>query len=250
MAITFGMLMGIIGGGGGGIYVVVLLLLFHQNVKTAAMMALVLSTITLSGATWQYWRKKQFRKDYFIMLSILDIIGTLLGNVLLNHIDENVLKIVICCVLVLSGLCSLFKVKSSGQNDNEISKAVKKLPITAPIGLASGLVTGTTGLSGNTMVSSYLIGLLDFSPYLAVGTTTIVSFVGNFLSISVLCLSSYLFHVSSMYIDVETLLTLGIGSAVGSFFGAKLTAKIDRKVLTIILAAMAIFPGIYLLMKK
>ena len=122
IAITFGMLMGIIGGGGGGIYVVVLLLL--------------------------------------------------------NHIDENVLKIVICCVLVLSGLCSLFKVKSSGQNDNEIPKVVKKIPVTAPI------------------------GLLDFSPYLAVGITTIVSFVGNFLSISVLCLSSYLFHVSSMYIDV------------------------------------------------
>jgi uncharacterized membrane protein YfcA len=100
------------------------------------------------------------------------------------------------------------------------------------------------------MVSSCLIGLLDFSLYLAVGTTTLVSFAGNFLSILVLCLISYLFHTSSMYIDVETLLTLGIGSAVGALFGAKLTTKIDRKVLTIILAAMAIIPGIYLLMKK
>lgn len=250
MSVAIGLLMGIIGGGGGGIFIIVLLIFMKQNAKTAAMTALVLSTITMSGATWQYWRKKQFRKDYFIVLLIMDIIGTLLGNVLLNHIDENVLKIVIFCVLVLSGLCSLLKVKSSCQNDNEIPMAVKKLPVTAPIGLVSGIATGTTGLSGNTMVSSYLIGLLDFSPYLAVGTTTLISFAGNFISISVLCLSSYVFRVSRMYIDVETMLTLGIGSAVGALFGAKLTTKINRKVLTIILATMAIIPGIYLLIKK
>jgi len=53
-SIAFGLLMGIIGGGGGGIYVLVLLVFLHQNVKTAAMTALVLSTITLSGAAWQF----------------------------------------------------------------------------------------------------------------------------------------------------------------------------------------------------
>ena len=250
LSIAIGLLMGIIGGGGGGIFIVVLLVFLKQDAKTAAMTALVLSTITLSGASWQYWRKKQFRKDYFIALSILDIIGTLLGNVLLNHIDEHALKIVIFSVLVLSGLCSLLKVKSPNQNDDQIPKAVKKLPLIAPVGLASGLATGTTGMSGNTMISSYLIGLLDFSPYLAIGTTTLVSFAGNLLSLSVLCLSSHVLHVSNMDIDMETLLTLGIGSGIGALFGAKLTTKINRKVLTIILAAMVIIPGIYLLLKK
>jgi uncharacterized protein len=250
MSIAFGLLMGIIGGGGGGIYVVVLLVFLHQNVKTAAMTALVLSTITHSGAAWQYWRKKQFRKDYFAALSILDMIGTLLGNVLLNHINENILKIAIPCVLVLSGSISLIKVKSSKQNDEEIVDTVKKLPITAPIGLVSGLTTGATGLVGSTMISSYLIGLLDFLPYLAVGTATLVCFAGNFLSISLLCMSSLLFHTLNMYIDLETLLTFGVGSAVGALFGAKLTTKINRKVLTAVLAAMAVISGIYLAMQR
>jgi len=245
MSIAFGLLMGIIGGGGGGIYVVVLLVLLHQNVKTAAMTALVLSTITLSGAAWQYWRKQQFRKDYLIALVVLDIIGTLLGNVLLNHINENVIKMAILCVLVLSGLISLIKVKSVKQYDDNIVEVVKKLHIIAPIGLASGLATGTTGLVGSTMLSSYLIGLLDFSPYFAVGTATLVCFAGNFLSIIFLCLSSVFFHTSSIYIDLETLLIFGVGSAVGAMFGAKLTTKINRKVLTIVLAAMAIIPAIY-----
>lgn len=240
--------MGIIGGGGGGIYVVILLALLHQNAKTAAMTALFLSTITLSGAAVQYWRKKQVRIDYFIALSILDIIGTLIGNLILNHIDETVLKATIFSVLLLSGLSSFIKIKSTvNAQPNEVTK---KLPITAPIGLISGLVTGTTGLSASTMLSSLLIGFLGFSPYLAVGTTTLVSFIGNAISIIVLVLSGLALHTSIVYIDWKLLLTLGLGSAVGAILGAKLTTKINRKLLTFILAIMAIIPGIYLAMSK
>jgi uncharacterized protein len=136
-SVVIGLFMGVIGGGGGGIYVVVLMILLHQNAKTSAMTALVLSTITLSGAAWQYCRKKQFRMDYFVVLSILDVAGTLLGAALMNHINENALKLTILCVLVLSGLSSLLKIKSSTPDNAEITTAAKKLPIVAPVGLTS-----------------------------------------------------------------------------------------------------------------
>lgn len=249
LAVVIGIFMGIIGGGGGGIYVVVLMVLLHQNVKTAATCALVLSTIMLSGAAWQYWRKKQLRIDYFIVLSIVDIAGTMLGYAIMNRINENVLKIIIFCVLVLSGMSSLLKIKPSKKENMGIADVKEKLHIAAPIGLISGLITGTTGLSGSTMITSYLIGLLDFSPYLAVGTTTLVSFVGNLLSIAVFYLSSIVFHTPGMNVNIEVLLTFGIGSAVGAVFGAKLTTKINRKVLTAVLAAGAIVPAIYLVIK-
>mgnify|MGYP000871450430 CR=1 FL=1 len=248
LSIAIGLLMGIIGGGGGGIYVVILLVLLHQNAKTAAMTALFLSTITLSGAAVQYWRKKQVRIDYFIVLSVLDVVGTLIGNLILNHIDEMVLKVTIFSVLLLSGLSSFVKIKSTmNAQPNEVAE---KLPITVPIGLISGLVTGTTGLSASTMLSSLLIGFLGFSPYLAVGTTTLVSFVGNAISIIVLVLSGFVLHTSVVYIDWKLILTLGLGSAVGAVLGAKLTTKINRKLLTFILAVMAIIPGIYLALSK
>lgn len=249
-SVAIGLFMGVIGGGGGGIYVVVLMVLLHQNAKTAAMTALVLSTITLSGAAWQYCRKKQFRMDYFLVLSVLDIIGTLLGAALMNHINENALKIIILCVLVLSGLSSLVKIKESKPGRSEITTVIKKMPIATPIGLTSGLITGATGLSASTMLSSLLIGLLNFEPFLAVGTTTLVSFTGNLISIVLLLLSGFMLHSSIMHIDIETLFTFGIGSAVGAVFGAKLTSKIDRKVLAIVLTVVAIVPGIYLAIKR
>lgn len=242
------MLMGIVGGGGGGIYVVILMFLLHQNAKTAALTALVLSTITLSGAAGQYLRKKQFRLDYVLAFSALDIAGTVTGAILLKFIEDSVLKIIILSVLLLSGLSSLIKIKSP-KSDKEIKAIVKAIPLAAPVGLCSGLITGTTGLSASTMLSSFLIGLFDFSPLLAVGTTTIISFIGNLVSILLIFSGDMIFHTQPPHIDMETLLVLGIGSAVGAVLGSKLTAKINRKTLTILLAVMAVVPGIYLALK-
>lgn len=247
-SVVIGLFMGIIGGGGGGIYVVVMMFVFHQNAKTAAMTALILSTATLCGAAVQYLKKKQLRSDYFAVLSILDIIGTLLGAVILNLINENILKIIIFCVLVLSGLSSFIKINSK---NSEIASVSKKIYITAPVGMISGLVTGTTGLSAGTMLSSLLIGLLDFPPYLALGTTTLVSFAGNLISIAILFISGFWLHSSVMHMtDMKILITFGVGSAAGALFGAKLTPKINRKVMTIVLGLMAIAPGVYLAIKK
>lgn len=247
-ALFIGLLMGIIGGGGGGIYVAVLILYFHQDAKTAAMTALVLSTLTLSGAFFQYLRKKQFVLDYFIWLSLLDIAGTVIGNLIMNSLNENTVKIIIFCVLLVSGLSTLFKVKSIPIEKAQI-KSLSRSPLTIPIGLTSGLITGTTGLSASTMLSSLLIGVNDFPPYLAIGTTTLVSFVGNLVSIFLLLAGGVVAQKTIFQIDYHILIIFGLGSAVGALIGAFFTTKFNRKILAIILAVMAIVPGIYLLIK-
>ena len=249
LSLAIGLLMGIIGGGGGGIYVVALLVFLHQDAKTAAVTALVLSTITLSGAAWQYWRNGQIRKDYFIIFTVLDVAGTLIGNLVMHQINEITLKIVTFGVLLITSLGALIKVRTSTR-DAMPTNAMKKLTTITPIGLISGLITGTTGLSGGTMLSSLLICVFEFSPYNAIATTTLIGFTGNLVSIVLLGISDAICHTSALPIDYETLFTLGIGSAIGAVFGAKLTAKINRKVLTIVLSIMTVLPGIYLLFKK
>lgn len=249
-SMIIGLLMGVIGGGGGGMYVVILMLLLHQNAKTAAMTALVLSTITLSGSAYQYIKTKEYIKDYFLIICILDIIGTLLGNVVMKLLSENIIKIIIFCVLCISGLSPLLKIKQTKQDASAIAAAKEKTGLLVPIGLISGLITGMTGLGAGTMLSSLLIGLFDFPPFMAVGTTALVNFAGNGFSIIALWLGSAVLHRTAFDINIESLLTLGLGSAIGALFGAKLTSKINHKVLTVILAAMAIAPGIYLAMKR
>lgn len=247
LALVIGLMMGIVGGGGGGIYIVLLVLLLHQNIKSAAISALILSTFTLSGAAWQYWHKKQFRMDYFLLITVLDCTGTLAGVHLMKGLNENFLKIFILAVLLFSGVSSLLKIKS--KESGEPLPLRRKLPTAIPVGLLSGLVTGLSGLTGGTSLSSCLVGFLGFSPYLAVGTSTLVSFLGNLLSILLLIFSSVFFHTASIGINTSLLLAFGIPSAAGAVFGAKLAPKINKKVLILALAAMAILPGIYLAVK-
>lgn len=241
LSLAVGLLMGIVGGGGGGIYVIIMMVFLHQNVTTATGTALILSTITLSGAAFQYLRKKQVRKDYFIALSLIGIAGTLLGSLLMRFINERILTIAIVCVFVLSGLSSLVKMKLKKADGQDMLCASKRMPIVVPLGLVSGLITGALALSGGTVLSSFLVGLLDFSPYMAVGTTTLITLVLN--------LTGAIFHFSSAHLSLSVLLVFGTGSAVGSIFGAKLATKISRKVLAAVLAAAAILSGIYLAIK-
>lgn len=237
LSLAIGLFMGIIGGGGGGIYLIIIMIFFHQNVQNSIGMSLILSTITLSGAALQYFIKKQIKIDYFITISLFGIIGVLIGSLLIKFISENIIKVAIISVFVLSGLSSLLKIKSNCNNDR-VAKAAKKMHLLIPLGLFSGFITGSLGLSGATPLSSLLIGLLNFSPYFAVGTTTLIALVLN--------LTGAIFHASNTNMNMQILVILGIGSAIGAVFGAKLASKINRKILTIVLAVMAISSGVYL----
>ncbi len=242
LALAVGTLMGIIGGGGGGLYVIILIIFFKLSVEKAIGTALTLSSITLLSAAWQYWRKKQVRLDYFIAISVSGLAGVLAGSFIIKFINEIILKIAIIGVFILSGLSSLLKVRAKNIEDKKITKATKKLPILIPLGIVSGFITGALGLSGAVPMTSFLIGILDFSPYLAIGTTILVALVINS--------AGALFHIVNQNIDLKLLIIFGIGSIVGTFIGVRVAMKINRKVLTIILAVLTIASGIYLAFKK
>ncbi|WP_137143841.1 hypothetical protein [Ethanoligenens harbinense] len=84
---------------------------------------------------------------YFVSLAILDVIGATLGNRIPNHMNELA---TIFCVLVLSGLSALIKIKSS--MDTQPDKATKTGAIAIPIGLTSGLVTETIAYPSRSLV--------------------------------------------------------------------------------------------------
>lgn len=240
LALAIGLLMGIIGGGGGGLYVIVLMLFMNLDLRTAIGTALILSTITLSGAAWQYIRKKQVRFDYFAALAVPGIAGVIAGCLFMQYINETVLKIAIVVVFALSGASSLIKMRRKPEEARAMPAANKRLSALTPLGLLSGLITGSMGLSGTTPLSSLLIGLFDFPPHISVGTTILVTLALN-------CTGA-IFHLSAG-VDFRILLTFAAGSLVGAIFGAKIAAKINRKILTVVLAVLAIASGVFLALR-
>jgi uncharacterized membrane protein YfcA len=230
--------MGVIGGGGGGLYVIVLMFILKLSVSKAVGMALILSTITLLSAAWQYGRKKLVRLDYFLVISCSGIAGVLISSTMIRFISETALKIAIMIVFVFTGLCSLIRVKAKNEDLQNLPRAVSRLPVLIPTGLIGGIITGALGLSGAVPMTSFLIAALDFPPTLAVGTTLLIGLVINSFGA--------LFHLVNQPVDLPILLIFSAGSIVGTWFGVKLAVRIDKKVLTLLLAFMTIGSGIYL----
>jgi uncharacterized membrane protein YfcA len=152
--------MGLIGGGGGGLYVIVLMAFLKLDVRTAVGTALILSTVTLASASWQYGRRKLVRWDHVLAISIPGLVGVLCGTLATRFINDTVLKIAIVAVFVVSGASSLLKVGSRELGPEGVRPALRRLPALIPMGLVGGVITGSLGLSGAVPMGSLLVAPL------------------------------------------------------------------------------------------
>lgn len=137
---------------------------------------------------------------------------------------------------MLVGLLSLVKKKQTGKSDN--MRETSRRGLLLPAGFITGLVSGAFGLSGSTPLSSFLVSFVDLSPAIVVGTSLTVVLTAS--------LAGAFVYYQQQAIDFRLLLILGIGSVIGSYFGSKLTGFINKKVLAITLAILALAFGIYL----
>jgi uncharacterized membrane protein YfcA len=81
-----------------------------------------------------------------------------------------------------------------------------------------------------------LVSFAQLSPAIAVGTTLTVVLVTSVVGATVYFQS----------IDFRVLLILGFGSVTGAYLGSKMTSRISKRALAIILAVLTLAFGIYL----
>jgi uncharacterized membrane protein YfcA len=241
LSLAVGLLMGALGGGGGGFYLVILIFALKLPPAEAVGSSLVLSAITLAGASIQYWRAGLVRRDYFAVLAAAGALSVVAGSFLLKGISEAVLKPGIIVVFLLSGASSLLRLGRGKMGAAGPKPARQRAPALVGIGAFAGLLSGIFGLSGTTPLTSLLIGAFDLDPREAVGTTTLVTLV--------ISLAGGLFHLGAGSLDLRTIVIFGSGSLLGAAFGAKLAQRLNRKLITAVIATMALASGIFLAFK-
>ena len=95
------------------------------------------------------------------------------------------------------------------------------------IGVGVGLLGGAVGLILGSIRLPALIRVLKMDPRIAAGTNLAIGFVMGSLG--------WVGHAINGDVDYQLLLLMGSGAAGGSYFGAKLTGKVE---LTTLVAAM------------
>jgi uncharacterized membrane protein YfcA len=231
-----GLLLGVIGGGGGGLYVLLLTFVLNLPIEKAIGTALALSTVTALSGVIGHWRNKNVNRESTFYLSLSSIIGVVGGSLLIKYFPPSILKMLMVITFVLVGLLSLVRIKQAMNGDDR--RVTNKWAALIPAGFITGLVSGAFGLSGSTPLASFLVSFTYLPPAIAVGTSLTVVLVTS--------LAGAMVYLQRQAIDSSLLLILGTGSVVGAYLGAKLTASINKRVLAVTLAVLALTFGVYL----
>jgi uncharacterized membrane protein YfcA len=229
-------IMGAMGFGGGGYWTILLIFFFGVPVEIAIGTSLALSAITSTMAVVEHWRNKNIDKYISLQLTVYGTVGTVGGAFLVGYLSPDLLKYIIIIIFVSIGLLSLVRTKKLDQ-DNQL-QVKQKSKLIAPMGFLMGLLGGGLGLSGSTPLSSFLISYINLSPARAVGTTLTVVLLTSIVGAIV--------YYQKQAIDFTILLTLSVVCIIGAYLGAKLTARINKKVLATTIALLSIAFGIYL----
>jgi hypothetical protein len=234
-----GFLLGVIGGGGGGLYVIMLTFVLGLPVREAVGTALALCTITALAGVVGHWRSGNVDKPSMPVLGTTAVVGVLSGAYVAQLLSANLLKYLMVATFVLTGVVSLAKTNRSASVSANREKPRLKLLI--PAGLLTGLVGGAFGLGASTPLSALLVAFQDVSPALAVGT-----------ALTVILLTSLVGSVAYLWqgIDFGLVLILGVGSVVGAYAGAKLTKRIDKRLLTVVLACLTLAFAVYMMLSS
>ena len=115
----------------------------------------------------------------------------------------------------------------------------KRMLIGGGMGLGVGLLGGAVGLILGSIRLPALIRVLKMDPRIAAGTNLVIGFVMGSLG--------WVGHAIKGDVDYQLLLMMGAVAAVGSYFGAKLTGKVELATLVGAMGYVLVAVGVILI---
>ncbi|QQK80513.1 sulfite exporter TauE/SafE family protein [Salicibibacter cibi] len=240
---------GIIVGAGGGFILVPMLLLFY-NISPQMAAGTGLAIVFLNSVSGLYPYLKQQRVQLYegTFLGLAAIPGTLLGNWLVNIVNEQTFYYAFSILLVGLGLFLSIKKPPETSIDAEefhqetaavIEHKRRKIWLTLMVGIVIGVVSSFFGIGGGWLLVPILVYLFHLNMHKATATSiyalSIYSFVG------------LVAPIIRQDIDWEILLWSGIGVLIGSQVGALISKRLAASTITRMLAVIVILIGITLL---
>jgi len=171
-----------------------------------------------------------------LIMSATSIIGAYIGALLTDKIPEKPLKRLLAVFLIIIGL------KIGLEPFIEIPVAfnltlgfVEEALITALIGLAIGVVSGTLGVAGGEFRIPALIYIFSLD-IVAAGTASLLVAIPTVAS-------GFLKHQNMGHMNRNATiiaLVMGVGSVIGAFLGASYAGVVEKDILKMLLGAILV----------
>ena len=261
LGIIVGVLGAILGLGGGIIMVPVLTFLFNMPIHNAIAVSLVVITANSMSTSAVYLKSGAANLNLGIALSIVSVIGALVGSKTAVHLPQNIVMIILGVIQLIMAYLTYLKMKQGSkeyreQNDDIkgffygefLDKATNKLIKYNPVKTGynflfsafSGVFSGLSGAGGGALIIPGM-NLISNVPIKAATATS--SFVIGFTAAA-----GSIVYMQAGFVDVKVACSIIFGIFAGTFISMRYFSKItDKKVsyLLIVLLLIVAFQMIY-----
>ena len=146
--------------------------------------------------------------------------GAFIGGFLGGKVSESILLSAAGLLVLWQGIELRARGRTAAAADDFVTEySGKRMVLGGGMGLAVGLLGGAVGLILGSIRLPALIRVLKVDPRIAAGTNLVIGFVMGSLG--------WVGHAIKGDVDYQLLILMGASAAVGSYFGAKLTGKVD-----------------------
>jgi uncharacterized membrane protein YfcA len=253
-------IMATVSGGGGGTFAVPAIV-STINEPPQVLVGSVFLMYTVSSATglYVYYKKGLVDVRNGVLLSIPAIVGVIVGTGFATNIGGNAFKISLGVLVIVLGVTMLFRPSGfnltpdtlTSRNTNNKNKTVTivdksgrvfeyspNLAIGYLATFAAGFLNGLFGAGAALIMIPATILFVKMPGHVAIASTRIVLTVLNSVALFA--------HVANGSIDYYVAVILAIGSVIGSFVGARIAFKASKSHLNLIVAAIFLLIGAYL----
>ncbi len=188
-----------------------------------------ISGIAAAGGAWRHWREGSIRWRVFLVMAPTSAVGAFAGGFFSADIDAGVLLIIFSVVIVYGGVVALAQARaaraeassadagSPEATDRALTR--RRIAAEAGIGLSIGVLGGLVGLILGSLRLPAMLRFLGMAPRFAIGTNMAVGLTTG--------LSGLAGHLAGGGIDWVVMVSMGGASAVGAFYGARLTGRLS-----------------------
>jgi uncharacterized membrane protein YfcA len=194
---------------------------------------LVSSLASLTGAI-RHLREGRVNMRIVLIMGVPAFIGAFIGGFAAGNVPASLLIFLAGLLVFWQGVELLARVKgqawagpasaTSEHPEGYIATFTRnRMALEGGIGLAVGLLGGAVGLILGSIRLPALIRILRVDPRIAAGTNLFIGFFMGALG--------WIGHVAQGEVNYALLAMMGSGAMVGSYFGAKLTGKVNLNTL-------------------
>ena len=193
---------------------------------------LVSSLASLTGAI-RHLREGRVNMRIVLVMGVPAFIGAFIGGFGAGKVPASLLIFLAGLLVFWQGIELLARVKGQAQAASATAAerpagyiatfTRNRMVLEGGVGLAVGLLGGAVGLILGSIRLPALIRILRVDPRIAAGTNLFIGFIMGSVG--------WIGHVAQGEVNYPLLAMMGAGAMVGSYFGAKLTGKVNLNTL-------------------